>query len=255
MPSRASKTTKPCECGCGTPIPELGYNGKPRRFAKGHAGRVYYKGRVKPWLQASNEQKKPRHTNRGGIEGKACSLCITWKPLTEYSPRNGGQIENRCRACSAKRSLAYYHRHRDAIRKQRRSEEYKKYLRPYQAKWIKDRCQQDPGFRICRQLRSRINRVLKHRKKSKKTKELIGCTLPELVSHLESQFATGMSWDNYGRGGWEIDHIRPCASFDLSNPEELAACFHYTNLQPMWGPDNWKKSKRWNGKWNHRPTA
>jgi len=157
MPSRASKTTKPCECGCGTPIPELGYNGKPRRFAKGHAGRVYYKGRVKPWLQASNEQKKPRHTNRGGIEGKACSLCITWKPLTEYSPRNGGQIENRCRACSAKRSLAYYHRHRDAIRKQRRSEEYKKYLRPYQAKWIKDRCQQDPGFRICRQLRSQTS--------------------------------------------------------------------------------------------------
>ena len=54
-----------------------------------------------------------------------------------------------------------------------------------------------------------------------------------------------MSWDNYGTHGWHIDHIRPCASFDLSDEEQQKICFHYTNLQPLWAEDNLKKSKKW----------
>jgi len=50
-----------------------------------------------------------------------------------------------------------------------------------------------------------------------------------------------MSWDNYGYRGWHIDHIRPCASFDLTDPEQQRECFHYTNLQPLWWQDNLRK--------------
>lgn len=53
-----------------------------------------------------------------------------------------------------------------------------------------------------------------------------------------------MSWDNYGMYGWHIDHIKPCSSFDLSNPAEQKICFHYTNLQPLWAKENLSKGKK-----------
>jgi hypothetical protein len=53
-----------------------------------------------------------------------------------------------------------------------------------------------------------------------------------------------MSWGNYGLHGWHVDHIIPCASFDLTDPEQQRQCFHYTNLQPLWAEDNLRKSDK-----------
>jgi len=95
-------------------------------------------------------------------------------------------------------------------------------------------------------LRGRISAVLKGRVKANSALRLLDCTLPELRAHLEKQFKPGMSWLNYGE--WHVDHIRPCASFDFSEPTSLSQCFHYTNLQPMWGADNAEKNSRWEGR-------
>ena len=65
-----------------------------------------------------------------------------------------------------------------------------------------------------------------------------------LKQHLESQFKDGMSWNNHGVKGWHIDHIKPCASFDLTDPEEQKKCFHFSNLQPLWWIDNLKKKDK-----------
>jgi hypothetical protein len=62
-----------------------------------------------------------------------------------------------------------------------------------------------------------------------------------LIKHLESHFTEGMNWDNYGVYGWHMDHIIPCAAFDLTKPEDQSKCFHYTNLQPLWAKDNLSK--------------
>jgi hypothetical protein len=43
-----------------------------------------------------------------------------------------------------------------------------------------------------------------------------------------------MSWDNYGKFGWHLDHIKPCKRFDLTSKDEQKKCFHYTNMQPLW---------------------
>lgn len=51
-----------------------------------------------------------------------------------------------------------------------------------------------------------------------------------------------MSWDNYGE--WEIDHIIPCDSFDLTKEEEQKRCFHFSNLQPLWWRDNRTKGNK-----------
>ena len=94
-------------------------------------------------------------------------------------------------------------------------------------------------FRIKQILYRRINHAIKDNYKSKRTMELIGCSTNYLLNYLESQFDDEMSWSNYG--AWHIDHILPCCSFDLSQPEQQKICFHYSNLQPLWARDNLMK--------------
>jgi hypothetical protein len=74
--------------------------------------------------------------------------------------------------------------------------------------------------------------------------ELVGCSKQQLREHIESQFKEGMSWENHGHSTWHIDHQIPCAAFDHTNPDHQRACFHYSNLQPMWAKENIKKSNK-----------
>ena len=77
------------------------------------------------------------------------------------------------------------------------------------------------------------------------TLELCGCTIPELRKHIEDQFTEEMIWENYSYEGWHLDHIRPCASFDLSDINQQKVCFNWRNLQPMWALENTVKQDRY----------
>jgi hypothetical protein len=120
--------------------------------------------------------------------------------------------------------------------KKKKSEQFKQYN--------KNRRQIDVNFKLRFNLSARIRIALKLNYKTTSTVKLIGCSLDFLKQYLESQFKRGMSWQNYGREGWHIDHIRPCASFDLSKPSEQFKCFNYTNLQPLWAVENMFKSNK-----------
>ena len=143
------------------------------------------------------------------------------------------------------------------VKKQKFAEDNKETIAEYQKEYrenpknknkrnqqLKERYSTDINFKIKVNLRNRINAVLKGNSKSKSTMELLGCTIHELRKHLESRFTRGMNWDNCGLGGWEIDHIKPCASFDLSDLKEQKHCFFYKNLQPLWGEDNRTKADK-----------
>jgi len=123
---------------------------------------------------------------------------------------------------------------------------------------IRSQCKEcDPNGYLTKLLRCRVYSALKtysKRRDKKHTLEYVGCSLETLRTHIERQFTEGMNWDNQGE--WHIDHIKPCASFNLDNEDERHQCFHYTNLQPLWGPDNLSKSdnydsddddRMWNG--------
>ncbi len=102
----------------------------------------------------------------------------------------------------------------------------------------------DLNFRLRKLLACRIQAAVRNQYgcKALRTMELIGCTVEHLRKHIETQFKPGMSWDNWAIDGWHIDHIRPCASFDLKDPIQQAECFNFKNLQPLWWLDNIRKS-------------
>jgi hypothetical protein len=106
----------------------------------------------------------------------------------------------------------------------------------------------DKNFKMKSLIRSRIYNVLKRQGTTKHapTLELLGCTIEELRAHIEAQFEPWMTWDNWAHATWHIDHIKPCASFDLTDPEQQRECFHYTNLRPLEATENMRKHARLN---------
>ena len=93
-------------------------------------------------------------------------------------------------------------------------------------------------FKLPSILRRRLRCALKGNYKTGSAVKDLGCSIDELKSYLESKFLSGMSWDNYGFYGWHIDHIKPLASFDLTDRKQFLEACHYKNLQPLWAKDN-----------------
>jgi hypothetical protein len=114
------------------------------------------------------------------------------------------------------------------------------YARAYQAK----RYAEDFQFRLRVTIRNHVARALKRGRPEVYIRD-IGCTRAELRAHIEAQFTGRMSWDNWG-SVWEIDHIQPLISFDLTYPAQYLRACHYTNVQPLLVDDHREKSVKEN---------
>ena len=115
--------------------------------------------------------------------------------------------------------------------------------KPKRYAYISNKRKTDLAFALTDTLRARLRQALNGTNKSKSTLKLLGCTVEYLIKHLEKQFKPGMTWEN--RHLFHIDHIRPCSSFDLTNPKQQSECFNDTNLQPLWAIDNIVKGAKW----------
>lgn len=153
----------------------------------------------------------------------------------QYREENRGEIAARARAWKGE------NKEKIAASQKEYAQENKAGLAEYQ----RGRCRTDPEFRLKKNLRCRLWHALKGQgaTKDSTTMKLTGCSVDALTSHLESQFTEGMTWENYGE--WHVDHIRPCASFDLTIDKEQKICFNYSNLQPLWAKDNLSKSDKY----------
>jgi len=205
---------------------------------------------------------------------KKCVLCGEVKPLDEYhkmSKSKDGR-QSQCKVCHKKANQEYAKNNKETVAKgrkkryeqnknkicQKQREEYRKnpqkYLEKnkrwttknknkvneYRRNWQRDKWHSDINYRLKCLLRSRLWKAINLNQKQSSMTDLLGCTIDELKVFLESKFTTGMSWDN--QGAWHIDHIKPCASFDLTKLSEQKKCFHYSNLQPLWAKDNLEKA-------------
>lgn len=126
--------------------------------------------------------------------------------------------------------------------------------------WQRKQYYTKPSYRIAQTLRDRLRHALNGAgaKKTQRTFDLIGCDVEALVRHIESQWAEGMSWENYGigPGRWVIDHVKPCTAFRLEDEAEQRLCFHFSNLRPAFWMENLKKGSTWNGRrWRHADHA
>lgn len=156
-----------------------------------------------------------------------------------------------CTTCSSMIRRMKYNREEKEVQNAKRKENNKKRRQTEEAraakqKWKKDKLATDPIYKLEQNYREYIRRgfKLQNLKKSEKFIELTGCTIDELRIHIESQFAPGMTWVNYGLTGWHLDHIIPISSFNLNDIEEQKKAFGWQNLQPLWWYDNLRKADR-----------
>lgn len=162
---------------------------------------------------------------------KACSKCGKVKPKSDFN-KNKSRKDGYSQFCKL------------CIR------EIDRHYRPRQLEWRagyqREKRAKDLNFRMAGVLRRRFKDALKGKQKWSSVINLIGCTLDEFTSHIERKFYNGMTWENYGKY-WHIDHIKPCAAFDLSDPEQQKQCFNYSNTQPLLANENISKNSWYDG--------
>jgi len=118
--------------------------------------------------------------------------------------------------------------------------------RAWASKYGKKR-RQDAGIRLKENARSRFWKVMAKVKAVQTTddfNDFIGCSSAFLKQHIESQFESWMDWSNYGPG-WQMDHKIPLKHFDLFDPQQAKAAFHFSNLKPVSTEYNASKQARW----------
>jgi len=210
------------------------------------------------------------------MKTKICNKCGKEKPLDQFSKGNDKDgLRYWCKECVNRYAKEYCRAHKkdNILWRKTHKKEKKLYDKTYYQKnkekrkkqkkiWYKNHKKEinehernkkktNINYKLAHYLRTRIWSALKGSSKSQSTMKLIGCSIDFLKKHLESKFKRDMTWNNYGSGWdgrgmqqWHIDHIKPCASFDLSKEEERAKCFNWKNLQPLWAEENISKSDK-----------
>lgn len=178
-----------------------------------------------------NNEKKVNDTMN---ETKTVNELENWRTITDPKLRKKMRLREK--------SKRYRNKHKAKINKRKKS--YYAINKNKINRYYVTKRKTNLQFKLCSILRSRLICALKNNQKVGSAVKDLGCTIDEFKTYLESKFQPGMTWDNHGHRGWHIDHIKPLASFDLSDRKQLLEACHYTNLQPLWAKDNlFKKDK------------
>ena len=182
--------------------------------------------------------------------------------LREYRKKNSERLaEKQKEYADANRDkrtaqqAEYREQNRDKINERMRiySERVRDEKRAYMQEWQKqnadsirqkraERYKTDPAYRLRLNLRNRLNAAIHVGCKAGSAVRDLGCTIDEFMAYIANLFTTGMSWENWGE--WHLDHIKPLASFDLTDRNQFIIACHYTNIRPLWAEDNLRKGHR-----------
>jgi hypothetical protein len=148
----------------------------------------------------------------------------------------------------------WYDKHKtDPVFKAKQKIRHKQYLKDHRneariwhRQWHKKQMETNPNYRINKSMSSGIRISLCGNKHGRHWEDLVGYTLEDLKRHLESLFDNKMRWQNYGKNGWNIDHVIPKSLFKYNSydDDEFKQCWALCNLQPLWEKDNLLKSNK-----------
>jgi hypothetical protein len=183
------------------------------------------------------------------METKICKKCNIEKKLEEYNKDKYSKdgYRYRCRECTSVEYKNFYYNNldREIERQVNYQKNNKERVKSTRNKRHKTKYEKDLIYKLKINLRNRVKAFLiegKFGRFSDNTFNIVGCSPEVLKKHIESQFKDGMSWENHKHDGWHIDHIVPLSS--AKNKEDVYKLCHYTNLQPLWATENYKKGKK-----------
>ncbi len=167
-----------------------------------------------------------------------CQLCKTLKSFTNFRTysRSKSGFYKTCNDCWAPTKW----------NKEKQKESEKKYVKnnpdKMRQKW--QRASKNPNRIIRNRLNKRIIDALNSQRtnKNNKTVTYIGCDIKFLRNWIEYQFTDVINWNTYGN--WHIDHVKPCASFDLTDEKQQLLCFNWSNLRPCLAEENMRKNDK-----------
>ena len=184
------------------------------------------------------------------METKICKKCLEEKLLSEYNKDkySSDGLRYRCRKCTSLEYKNFYYKNieneilRQVNYQKNNNESVKK------SRNIRHQIKYDNNelYKLKTLLRNRVKIFIKsvnfNVRINNGTLSIIGCSPEFLKEYLENKFTEGMSWDNHKLFGWHIDHIIPLSS--AKTQEEVYKLCHYTNLQPLWAEENYKKKRK-----------
>lgn len=198
------------------------------------------KNRISIQRKEFRENNKARLANPKNyivIDNKTCSICSENKNITEFN-KNKRSIDGhkaQCKSCTSKLQLEY-RKNNPEIQKQYRIKNSK-----ILNKKLKIKRNLNIEHKLRCNLRTRLWEAIKNNYKSGSAVSDLGCSIQEFKKYIESKFSDGMTWDNWGRDTWHLDHIKPLSKFNLSNRNEFLIAVNYNNIQPMLAYENLKK--------------
>lgn len=107
-------------------------------------------------------------------------------------------------------------------------------------KYKRDNYNNNPQERKRRHYRMYLRDYIFRGKVSKKIDTIVGLSQEQMRDWLEFNFKPGMTWDNYGTF-WNLDHVKPCCAFDLTEKQEIYNCFSWKNTLPVYCKENLEK--------------
>ena len=210
-----------------------------------HRHRMSKSGRRTVCKCCRSEEHKEQWKTDSAYRSRIASNSEQWRATNPEQYREMGRRGDAKRSGSAKRraSNKKYQRSEKGkivIARREKTEKRITWHRDYQ----KRRRLEDLDFRIRQNLRTRLTRAIRIDQKSGSAVRDLGCSIEEFKIHIQNLFQEGMSWENWGHVGecWHLDHIIPLSSFDLADRDQFLKACHYTNIQPLWATDNFRKS-------------